>query len=39
VTRYWKAGSVDYRRVSELKGVDLDVYRGKCREEVRIVVN
>jgi hypothetical protein len=36
VTRYWKAGSVDYKKVVELKGVDLEVYRGKAREEVRV---
>jgi hypothetical protein len=38
VTRYWKAGSVDYKRAVELKGVDLEQYRGKGREEVRIRV-
>jgi hypothetical protein len=36
VTRYWKAGNVDYKRVVELKGVDLERYRGKGREEVRV---
>ena len=36
VTRYWKAGSVDYKRVVELRGVDLELYRGKGREEVRV---
>jgi hypothetical protein len=36
VTRYWKAGSVDYKKVVELKGVDLEQYRGKAREEVRV---
>jgi hypothetical protein len=38
VTRYWKAGSVDYKRVVELRGVDLEVYRGKGREEVRVSI-
>jgi hypothetical protein len=38
VTRFWKAGSVDYKRVVELKGVDLEQYRGKAREEVRVTV-
>jgi hypothetical protein len=38
VTRFSKAGSVDYKRVPELKGVDLEQYRGKAREEVRITV-
>lgn len=37
VTRYWKAGNVDYKRVPELKGIDLNCYRGKSREEVRVV--
>lgn len=36
VTRFWKAGNVDYKRVPELGGVDLNAYRGKSREEVRI---
>lgn len=36
VTRYWKAGSVDYKRVPTLQGVDLENYRGKSREEVRV---
>jgi putative phage-type endonuclease len=36
VTRFWKTGSVDYKKVVELRGVDLEQYRGKTREEVRI---
>jgi hypothetical protein len=36
VTRFRKAGSVEYRKVVELKGVDLERYRGKAREEVRV---
>jgi len=38
VTRFWKAGNIDYKRVPELGGVDLNGYRGKSREEVRISV-
>lgn len=38
VTRFWKAGAVDYKKIPELKGVDLERYRGKAREEVRITV-
>jgi putative phage-type endonuclease len=38
VTRYWKAGNVDYKKVVELRGVDLEQYRGKGREEVRVSV-
>jgi hypothetical protein len=38
VTRYWKAGNVDYKKVVELRGVDLEVYRGKGREEVRVIL-
>ena len=38
VTRFWKAGSVDYKKVVELKGVDLEQYRGKAREEVRVSI-
>lgn len=36
VTRYWKAGNVAYKDVPELKGVNLEKYRGKLREEVRV---
>lgn len=39
VTRFWKAGAVDYKKAVELKGVDLDRYRGKAREEVRVSVS
>lgn len=38
VTRFWKQGSVDYKKVPALAGVDLDAYRGASREEVRISV-
>lgn len=38
VTRYWKAGNVDYKKVPELQGVNLEQYRGKMREEVRVTV-
>ena len=38
VTRFWKQGSVDYKKVPELKGVDLNLYRGAGREEVRVIV-
>jgi putative phage-type endonuclease len=36
VTRFWKAGAVAYAKVPELKGVDLQKYRGKTRQEVRV---
>ena len=38
VTRYWKCGNVDYKKVPELQSVDLDKYRGKSREEVRLTI-
>lgn len=37
VTRLWKRGNVDYKRVPELLGVDLEPYRGVPREEVRVL--
>lgn len=37
VTRFWKQGNVDYKKVPALQGVDLDNYRGKMREEVRVI--
>lgn len=36
VTRYWKAGNVDYKKVPALNGLNLEAYRGKSREEVRV---
>lgn len=37
VTRYWKSGAVNYKAVPALRGVDLTPYRGKPREEVRVL--
>jgi hypothetical protein len=39
VTRFWKAGAVDYKKVRELEGVDLEPYRGKSREEIRVSIS
>jgi putative phage-type endonuclease len=36
VTRYWKQGMVDYKKVPQLQGVDLNLYRSKPRQEIRI---
>ena len=36
VTRFWKVGNVDYKKVPVLQGIDLSGYRGKAREEVRV---
>lgn len=38
VTRYWKQGAVDYKKVPELAGVDLEGYRGKGRFETKVTV-
>ena len=38
VTRYWKMGLIDYKKVPELAGVDLEQYRGSEREETRVTV-
>jgi putative phage-type endonuclease len=38
VTRYWKLGSIDYKKVPELAGIDLEQYRGCEREETRVAV-
>ena len=38
VTRYWKQGNVDYKRVPELQGVNLDAYRQKGRFETRVTL-
>jgi predicted phage-related endonuclease len=39
VTRLWKRGSVDYRRVPALATVDLEQYRGPAREETRVQID
>ena len=39
VTRYWKAGNVDYKKVPVFQGLDLSGYRGKAREEVRVTAS
>ena len=36
VTRYWKQGSVDYKKVPQLHGVELSLYRSTSRQEVRV---
>lgn len=36
VTRFWKQGAVDYKKVPELAGVDLDPYRKKGGFETRV---
>ena len=38
VTRFWKQGSVDYKRVPELAGVEVEKYRNPAREEVRVTM-
>ena len=38
VTRYWKAGNVDYKKVPVLQGLELSSYRGKVREEIRVTL-
>lgn len=39
VTRYWKQGNVDYKRVPQLLGLDLSPYRGRSRQEVRVTAD
>jgi putative phage-type endonuclease len=36
VTRYWKQGAIEYKKIPELKALDLEQYRGAPREEVRV---
>ncbi len=38
VVKLWKQGNVDYKAIPQLNGVNLDRYRGKGREEVRVTV-
>ena len=39
VSRYFKQGNVDYKKVPALKGVDLNAYRGAGRQEVRVTID
>ena len=39
VTRFWKQGNVDYKKVPQLQGLDLSSYRGKARQEVRVTTD
>lgn len=36
VTRYWRQGNVDYKKVPQLAGVELDNFRGTGRFDVRV---
>jgi predicted phage-related endonuclease len=38
VTRFWKTGSVNYKAVPQLRGVDLEPYRSAGRFETRVSV-
>ena len=38
VTRFWKQGSINYKAIPELGNVDLEQYRGKTKEEVRVTI-
>ena len=39
VTRFWKAGSVDYKKAPELQAIDLERYRGSGRVETRVPIS
>ena len=38
VTRYWKTGNVDCKKIPEFKGIDLEQFRNPPRLETRISV-
>ena len=38
VSRYFRRGAIEYKRIPALSGVDLDAYRGAGGEEVRVSV-
>ncbi len=38
VTRYWRAGAIDYKKIPELRALDLEQYRGAAREETRVTL-
>lgn len=39
VTRFWKRGAIDYRRIPELIKVDVECYRSTPREEIRVSID
>lgn len=39
VTQYWKAGNVAYAKIPALQGLDLNNFRAKAREEVRVTAS
>jgi putative phage-type endonuclease len=39
VTRFWKAGVIEYKRIPQLQGVDLEQYRGCNRLETRVTAD
>jgi putative phage-type endonuclease len=39
VSRFWKAGNIDYKNVPEITGVDLHQYRGEGSWVVKVSVN
>ncbi len=39
VTRLFRRGNVDYKRIPAVVGVDLDQFRGSGREEVRVIAD
>jgi len=38
VTRFWKSGVVEYKKIPELQALDLEQYRAPAREEVRVAI-
>lgn len=38
VTHFWKRGAVDYRKIPQLKEIDLEQYRSPSRLETRVIV-
>lgn len=39
VTRYWRQGTINYKKVPQLEGIDLSLFRRKGTEEVRITTS
>jgi putative phage-type endonuclease len=39
VTRYWKQGPIEYKKIPELNALDLEQYRGAPREETRVTLS
>jgi hypothetical protein len=39
ITRYWRMGVIDYKKIPAIDTIDLEQFRGAGREEVRVLLD